>query len=182
MSRRQRLVAREKNGRAQRGVQRSGHAELMPPTEIRRLTEMAGAGLRDPMWGSMLGRIHLAGKISRAEFAAGKRWAELSAEYSVACQSPHLPRTTALDKTGGTSIDPDSSAGIKEARRHARASAAYADGRHALRLAGPAAERAVEQICVHDYVPTGFDELQALQSGLQALSAWWSSRRKSPTR
>jgi hypothetical protein len=179
MSRRQRSAAREKKPRATR---HGNDTELMPPTEVRRLIELAGAGLRDPMWGSILGRIHLAGKISRAEFAAGKRWAELSAQYSVACQGPQATKSVKLDAPGGAALDPDSTAGLKEARRHARASAAYVDGKYALKQAGPAAERAVDAICVHDYVPTGFDELQALQGGLRALSAWWSSRRKSPAR
>ena len=75
------MAVREPNGRASR----AGATELLPPTEIRRLFDAASAGLRDPMFGTMLGRIHLVGEITRAELAAGLRWAELTADYAVAC-------------------------------------------------------------------------------------------------
>jgi hypothetical protein len=113
MSRRRKVMAvREPNGRASR----AGATELLPPTEIRRLFDAASAGLRDPMFGTMLGRIHLVGKITRAELAAGLRWAELIADYAVACQSPRAPRTAQFDSRGGTPADPDSEKGQREAK------------------------------------------------------------------
>jgi hypothetical protein len=174
MSRRKFMAHRAPCGRASR----AGLTELLPPTEIRPLFDAAMTGLRDPLFGTMLGRIHLAGKISRAEFAAGKRWAELTTEYNVSCQGPRPPQTVALDHAGGTSADPDSSTGRREVKRHARASAAYANGKHALRQAGFAAELAVEEVCINEGAPAGFEQLQALQVGLRALSEFWLSSAK----
>ena len=174
MSRRKHLVVRTSSGRAQRSTRDA----LLPPTETRRLFDAAASGLRDPIWGSMLARCHLAGKINASEFSAGKKWCELTAEYAVACQCPREPRTAAFDARGGTPADPDSATGQREAKRHARASAAFVEGKHALRLAGSNAEAAVEQICIRDFVPAGFQELELLRTGLQALSSWWSSTRR----
>jgi hypothetical protein len=69
----------------------------LPPTEVRRLAEAAASGLRDQAWGSQLGRLYLTGQLTSAQFAAGKRWHELSAAYSAACQAPLPPRTKPLD-------------------------------------------------------------------------------------
>ena len=48
------------------------------------------------------------------------------------------------------------------------------------RLAGPTAERVVESVCIHDQAPAGFDEMNALRSGLSALSTWWGSSKRKP--
>ncbi len=94
MSRRRCNVIREPNGRASR----AGAVELLPPTEMCRLFDAATTGLRDPQFGSMLGRVHLTGKITRAEFAAGKRWAELTTEYNIFCEAPR-PRKPSTSTT-----------------------------------------------------------------------------------
>jgi hypothetical protein len=75
-------------------------------------------------------------------------------------------------------VDCDSVMGEREARQHQRAVLDYLSGRNSLRLAGSAAERAVESVCVHDQAPAGWSELEALRCGLQALSALWTARRK----
>jgi hypothetical protein len=178
MSRRKHLAARGSTGR----IISRRDPKLLGPNEVRRLVDAAATGLRDSVWCSMLGRMHLTGKITSAQFAAGKRWTTLVADYAVACQAPPPPRTRSLDASGGTPADPDSAAGVREARRHERASAAYLEGRHVLRLAGAAAERVVDSVCVQDQAPAGFHELDALRAGLQALSTWWSARRKAGPR
>ena len=97
----------------------------------------------DPVWGTILGRLYRDGKITSALFAAGKRWCELVADYSELLRSPKPPQTVLLDAIGGMSTDPDTESGRREVARHERASAAYLEGRHALRLAGRDAERVV---------------------------------------
>ena len=173
MSRRKHLAIRKPSG----GI-RHVKSELLSPTETRRLMEGASTGLRDAAWGSMLGRIYLTGKISASEFAAGKRWNELAVEYSQACQSPHQPRTAALETHGGTPADPESATGARQARRHHRATAAWLDGRNALRVVGSTAERVVNAVCAEGQAPAGLSELESLQEGLRALSALWSAKRK----
>ena len=78
--------------------------------------------------------------------------------------------------------DPDTATGAQEVARHERASAAYLEGRHALRLAGRDAERVVDDVCARDCALAGFGELNALRAGLQALAALWSAKRKASAR
>jgi len=176
MSRRKTFAIRKPCGRIARSD--SASSELMPPTELRRLLDAAKVGIRDPMWATEAGRLHLTGKISALQFTAAKKWAQIIANYSIACQSPRPPTTVSFDPSGGQSADPDSEAGTREARRHERASAAYLDGRNALRLAGAAAESAIDSVCIRDQAPVGLAELNALRTGLQSLASHWSARRK----
>jgi hypothetical protein len=176
MSRRKHLAPRYLNGKTRPALK----TELMSPAEVRRMAEAAQAGLRDAMWGTTIGRLYLTGKVSASEYGAAKRWVELVAGYSTACQSPQPPRTAVLDATGGTPIDPDSISGIKQARQHERATASYLPGRHALRLAGPTAERVVGDVVELGQAPAGQGELEALRTGLQSLSRWWADKRKGP--
>ena len=102
---RKHLAKREPNGKPQR--ERSGPS----PTEISRLRDAALAGMKDPIWGTQLGILHLSGKLTSSQLAAGKRWAELAADYSAATQSPKPPRSVALEASAGSAVDPDSAKG-----------------------------------------------------------------------
>lgn len=130
----------------------------------------------------MLGRLHITGKLTSVHFAVAKRWAELVSEHAAVCQCPVEPKSKTLDPTGGKPIDPDSPAGIKEARRHASTTRAYLDARNTLRLAGSAAEAAVDSVVIQDKVPVGLAELEALRHGLQSLATWWSSTKRKAVR
>ena len=176
MSRRKAFAIRKPCGRIARSD--SASSELMPPTELRRLLDAAKVGLRDSAWATEIGRLHLVGKVSATQFAAAKKWEQIVSNYSVACQSPRAPITKSLDPHGGQPADPDSEAGTREVRRHERATVAYLDGLNALRLAGSAAEHAIESICIRDSAPVGLAELNALRTGLQSLASHWSARRK----
>jgi hypothetical protein len=177
MSRRKSLAICHPCGRI-----KPGEDHLLAPTQIRRLFEAAADGLRDPIWASQLGRLFMAGKLTSADLAAAKRWVELVAAYSRACQSPRQPSTVLMDAAGGTPADPSSEVGIKEARRHEKDSANFVEGKDTLRRAGLNVEGVVESVCLKDCAPAGFDELHDLKRGLQALSDCWSSKRKVSTR
>lgn len=102
MSRRKAIAKREPNGRIQRDP------PLPPPSEVRRLRDAALSGMRDPTWGTELGRLYLVGKITATMFAAGKRWGELASQYSQALCSPAPdPKAICLERMGGSPIDPD---------------------------------------------------------------------------
>jgi hypothetical protein len=180
MSRRKHLVAREPSGRPRRVAR---DPDLLSPGEVRRMIEGAKAGLRDAVWGSALGRLQLTGKLTSSQFAPGKRWAEVVAGYDVACRAPSPPRSARLEPgVAGAPVDCDSVMGEREARQHQRAVLDYLSGRNSLRLAGSAAERVVDSVCVQDRAPAGLHELDALRTGLQSLSTWWSARRKAGPR
>jgi len=109
--------------------------------------------------GTPIGRLYLDGKLTSAQFATAKRWAEMVANYSIACRSPSPPRSLSLDAIGIRPTDPDTATGEREMRRHERASAEYLAGRNALRLAGLEAERVVDHVCARDCALAGFGEL-----------------------
>jgi hypothetical protein len=147
MSRRKVMAARGKTGRI---LLRNKDAELLSPTEARRLIDLASAGLRDAIWSTTAGQLYARGKIAASEYAAAN----------------------------GSSVDPDTLTGIKEAKRHERATLNYLEARDALRLSGAIAERVVTSVCIAGELPAGITELNALRNGLRALSAQWHSRRK----
>jgi hypothetical protein len=151
MSRRKVLSHRSPCGR----VSRSASPELMAPALVRRMLDSAAAGAKDPMWGSSCGRMVMTGALTAREFSTAQRWVQLSASYSACCLSPKAPRTLQFDAAGGMPPDPDSQAGRRIARSDARATADYIEGKCALQRAGADAERAVNDICVHDHAPAG---------------------------
>lgn len=178
MSRRKSMAQREPNGRVQREPQ------LPPPSEVRRLRDAALAGMRDPTWGTELGRLYLVGKITSAMFAAGKRWGELAARYSQALCSPSPdPKAVCFDRSGGESPDPDSYEGRKEARRHLRAVASFMDAHVALKADSIGSERVVRFVCERNEMLLGHEGLICLTRGLSTLAGFWglTDLRKSPS-
>jgi hypothetical protein len=177
MARRKHLAQREPNGRIKRQPR---EIELPAPAETRRMRDMAAAGVRDPEWGSMLGRLYLVGHITETQYNAGRRWSNVVADYSMACCSPPIPRTAALDPSGGAAADPDTDIGKREARRHARIVEIYLAGAEMLKRAGTVPQRVVSMVCEKDLAPAGFFEVEALRVGLQTLAAFWSLRNPRP--
>ena len=174
MSRRKHLAARSPSGRLKPAT------HLLAPTQIRRLLDSAASEVRHAAFGTQLGRCYLSGQVSATEFAAGKRWAEIVANYSQACRSPPPPRTVSFE--AGLGRSPDSESNKSEVRLHECANAAFLAGRHALRSADSRAELVVDSVCARDCAPGGFEDLVALRNGLQALTALWTSRRKANAR
>ena len=176
--RRKSTVQREPNGRAQR------EPKLPPPSEVRRLRDAALCGMRDPLWGTEIGRLYLAGKITAIAFAAGERWGEQAVQYSQALCSPCPdPRAVSFDRSGGDSLDPDSHEGRREARRHQRAVDSFTDAWVALKTHSMASERVVRLVCERGQMLAGYHELLALNGGLSTLAGFWglTSSSKSPS-
>ena len=148
----------------------------MAPTEARRLMDAAKTGLRDPVWGTTLGWLHLSSKLTAAQFAAGNRWAEVAAEYSAACNGPRPPKSASLERGQGEALDPDSPDGLREARQHTKALVRYVGAAAILNAAGARARRAVADTCERGQMPEGVDSLRALKAGLDVLAVWWAGR------
>ena len=170
---RKHLAKREPNGKPQRQPH-----DMMSPLEVRRMVDAAKRGLKDPIWATQLGILHLEGKLTTSQFAAGKRWAELARDYSVAMQSPKSPRSVALEASGGSPIDPNSAKGVKEARQHSRTVHGYLGALEALKRTGEAPRLAVRDVCEFNLFPVGSFQLAALRTGLQGLAAWWAGVKK----
>jgi hypothetical protein len=170
MTRRKALVAREPNGRAKRTP-----SEIMSPTESRRLMDAAKSGLKDKVWGTPLGWLHVSGKLNSTQFAAGLRWSELVADYAKAMQGPKPPQSARLAPEGGTPVDPDSPTGLREARRHSQIVHQYLGAISVLKHASGHVRNAVREVCELRQMPTGEDQLRALGTGLNVLTVWWSA-------
>ena len=169
------LARREPNGQTKRSLRESAGPS---PTEISRLRDAALAGMKDPIWGTQLGILHLSGKLTNAQLAAGKRWAELARDYSTAQQSPKPPRSAALEASAGSAADPDSAKGAREARRHSQIVHGYLGALEALKRTGEIPRLAVRDVCEFNLFPVGSFQLAALRTGLQGLAAWWAGEKK----
>jgi hypothetical protein len=160
------LKARTPSGQ----LSRAGRERELPPTQVKRLRDAAMAGLRDPEWGTELGRLYLEGTITATMYAAGKAWREKAAKY--VSTLGHFPVRTILVEGRGGSLppDPDTEEGRKRARREADAMERFFEAHHILLSAGKLAEATVRRLCEHDEGPCGMSELIALRNGLSVLA------------
>ena len=168
------LARREPNGQTKRSLREPAGPS---PTEIKRAIDGATAGLRDPIWGTMPGRLRLEGKLTSSQLIAALRWTELAANYSVATQAPKQPRSANLDPPAGSPIDPGS---VKASGKPAGTSKSFistSPPSKALRRASALARVAVVLVCEQDAHPT-LPELVALKSGLDALTAYWNGAKR----
>jgi hypothetical protein len=160
------LKARTPSGQ----LSRAGREREFPPTQVKRLRDAAMAGLRDPEWGTELGRLYLEGTITATMYAAGKNWREKAAQYVNTLG--HFPVRTILAEGRGGSLppDPDTEEGQKRARREAAAMERFFEAHHVLLSAGKLAEATVRRLCEHNEGPCGMAEMIALRNGLSALA------------
>ncbi len=151
-------------------LSRAGREREFPPTQVKRLRDAAMAGLRDPEWGTELGRLYLEGTITASMYAAGKDWREKAAKYVKSLG--HFPVRTILPEShrGSLPPDPDTAEGQKQARREADAMERFFEAHHVLISAGKLAEATVRALCEHNEGPCGMAELIALRNGLSALA------------
>ncbi len=163
--RKSRLVtAREPNGRIQREAR-----EDTAPTEVRRLRDAALRGMRDPEWGTELGRLYLEGALTGAQYAAGKRWRQEASDYRQAIGIFPV-RSASLERgSHGHDVDPDSDEGQKQATRDRNGAEHFFAAHARLITAGTLAEAVVRRICEDDAAPCGFAEHKALRNGLSSL-------------
>jgi len=168
------MAARKPGGR----IVNKAQPELPPPTETRRLRDAAVAGMRAAEWASQLGRLYLAGQIGSLQYSAGRRWQALAIAYAEALGCPRGPDSAQLDRSGGAAPDPETQAGARIVRRHARTIEHYIGANSALVHAGKQAERVTRAVTEQDLAPCGWAETQALKSGLQHLAAYWATQGK----
>jgi hypothetical protein len=175
MSRRKSLAFRKPCGR----IRSIPSAEILSPTEMKRLFDGAVLGLRDQAWATTAGRLFLVGKLTSTQFSTARRWSELTASYSIACGSPQQPHSMPLEVgIKGAPVDPDTAGGLRQARADTRAMTAFLEGKSVLKLAGRTVEDVVDAVVIHDQMPAGLYQLDALKTGLQSLSAAWAAKRK----
>lgn len=165
------VLIREPSGRPSRS---DPGVKQCSPAEVRRLRDAAINDMRQPEWGTQLGRLFLNGKLTADRFEAGKRWALMAADYHKAILARPFPAAIAIERRGhGHPVDPDSDAGREEAADDTAAMLAMQEAHAELLGAGCLAEHAVRSVCEKDEAPVGIDGLEALDRGLMWLSNHW---------
>ncbi len=147
------------------------------PSAIKRLTSAAVAGMHDPEWGTVIGRLYLEGKLTSREYAAGKRWAAVWAEYCIATGYPSPdPRSLVIGApTRSEPPDPESHAGAAEARRAKRARKRFEEAHAVLLKCGMQAESATRKLCEGiGQTPTGNEQFLHAKRGLESLARLWA--------
>ena len=168
------IVGREPSGRAQRPA--NVNEQEFAPTQVKRLRDAALAGMRDPEWGSQLGRLFLTRAISPVQYAAAKRWRALANNYHnaigvVAVRSINLQPTSK-----GYDCDPASEQGQRTAQRDRDALKRFQRAHDKLIETG--SEKVVRALCERDESPAGFTQMQKLQLGLSTLARLWQLDRR----
>lgn len=138
--------------------------------------------MRDPEWGTELGRLFLAHKITPEQFAAGKRWASLAARYAqaICAPSPNPPSLNIGQGRAGAPIDVDTDEGQAEAKRHQKAVSAYLAAQESLDGRGTSAIRTIVEA---NEALSGHQQLLDLMAGLSTLADHWrlTAKPKSPS-
>jgi hypothetical protein len=170
MAKRKTMAKREPNGKPSRALA-DRSTPSTSPAESRRLRDAALTGMRQAEWGTQLGRLFLAHKITSEHYQAGQRWSERAGLYRQALDCPAAdPRAMDFDKRGGEPIDPDSEQGKREVKRHIRAAASFVDTHAALLECGSRVVATVRSVCERDEAPVGHQGLLDLSTGLQRIA------------
>ena len=150
--------------------------EPVAPAELVRLRDAVARGLRDPMWGTELGRLFLEGKLTAEEYEAGRRWGRLVTAYHKAAgiRAPYAKAMPIYRVEPSVEPDSESEEGQRRTRRDQdiivdmqEAHAVLASG------AGILAERAVRSLCEANELPIGVVGLDSLRHGLRWLGHHW---------
>ena len=171
MSRRKSLVPREPNGQTKRSLR---EPEGPSPTSVARLRQALARGQEDPKWSTTgVGMLSSAAKSPTPNSPPGCTGPKLARDYSQACLAPRQPRSANLNPMGGSTIDPDSAQGRREARRDGQTFHRYIASLAALTHAGEAPRAAVAHVVERDQWIAGAMELEHLRTGLSALAEWF---------
>lgn len=162
-SRRQVVVVREANGRAQREPQYAA-------SEIRRLRDAAMRGMRDAEWGTELGRLFLEKAITSLMYGAGRRWREEAARYRKSIDAFPVRSVSLEHGIRSTPPDPDSVDGLKQVERDLEAKEKFFEAHSVLVSAGMGAEAAVRRLCEEGKSLAGVYELNSVRAGLLRLA------------
>lgn len=156
---------------------REERSQEYSPTAIKRLLDAEMCGMRDPKWGTVIGRMYIAKKLTSVEYAAGKRWAVTWAEYCATTGNPSPdPRSVVIGaQTRSEPPDQESPAGVAAALRAARARKRFEKAHRELCKCGMRAEAATRKLCEGlGQTPTGHEEFLHAKRGLEALAKLWA--------
>lgn len=163
---------REANGRLSRAAKQIVGADSVG--EIKRLREAALSGMRDPLWGTQLGRLFLEGKIVAAQFRAGRQWGELIEKWrAIHCGPRFNPKTglSSLHRVGGGGV---SVGDVIADPREATITAMVDDVLKSFDRGVSDPQLVAVRECVElDLAPVGFGGALLLDDGLNHLADLW---------
>lgn len=144
---------RNRKGRKRKEGKRYASGDIVrevstSPTAIRRLRDAALSGMHDARWGTELGRLFLTSRLTAEQYNAGCRWEALAIRHRAAYgANSNLPSTSDFSRTRGAPVDPDSDAGLLEAKRHFADMERYQAAYVVLAKHGAAVTGAVKALC-----------------------------------
>ncbi|WP_262298407.1 hypothetical protein [Microvirga sesbaniae] len=162
---------REPNGRLSRAVK--AELDARSPNEVKRLRDAALLGMRDPLWGTEIGRLFLGNRIDARHYEAGKRWANLVESWRRDQGLAALAPRSGLAALPIGARGPDRSQDPTAAARSRRLADALSDARDALDAAGFLESRIVRDCCEQNAPVVGLSEIRRLRDGLDALAEHW---------
>ena len=126
--------------------------------------------MRDPEWGTELGRLSLTGKITTDMHGAGRIWREQAHRYrnSIGIFPVRSARLELVSQA--MQPDPESREGQKLARRDANLAEIFFAAHARLTATGTLAGSVVRRVCEEDEPHCGELEYRALRRGLYALA------------
>jgi hypothetical protein len=180
MSRRKatRLPRREPSGRPSRA---EAVDPAISPTAAKRLLNEAARDVSRAEFGTEIGRLFMAGKLSPAQYTAARHWNNLLVDWYHAIGAPfpyEAPGPIAALGTGrGASVSEDPPVDSKAGRRMLEARRRIMDrmlqAEAVLDQGGPFVKLVVRSVCERDATLAGHDELLQLRDGLTRLVRHW---------
>jgi hypothetical protein len=173
---------RHPSGELVRSEREAGYS----PAVSKRLRDAAARGMADPSWGTALGQLLMAGKITHDEHMTGMRYDELHREYLKVLEPPPDGTSKPIgEPRKGEPPHEDSEAGERANKRAKKIRLDYERAEAVLEATvGKQGLNAVDMLCVgNGRTPDSYAALLLAKKGLNALAALWQlGRRKQDQR
>jgi hypothetical protein len=140
------------------------------PIAIKRLIDAAVRRVSGAEWATPLGRMHLQGQLTVAEYGAGRRWGELRRDYlaAIGSNSPD-PKSSVFEPKSAFEADPDSELGRKITKKQLETIKEFMAAVKVVRAQG--AVGVIQQLCEgQGEALSRYEEYLAAKRGLRALA------------
>lgn len=133
-------------------------------------------GMRDAVWGSVLGYLYMSAKLTEEQFHAGDRWTMLARKYHKVMQGPVDPRSVLLTRVRAANSKMMESFSTQITDGVAREG--YEQAMVAVRSStrGAARLKALIRVCELDLLPIGQEQVDDVRGALDVLKNHWFRR------
>ena len=168
---------RHPSGELVRSEREAGYS----PAVSKRLRDAAARGMADSSWGTAMGQLLMAGKITHDEHMTGMRYDELHREYLKTIPGPQDDTSKPIgEPRKGEPPHEDSEAGAKADKRAKKIKLDYERAEAVLEATiGKQGIYALDALCVgNGRTPDSYASLLLAKKGLNALAALWQLGRR----